>query len=292
MEINGKNQLLKKATLTALSSAIVVSSVPLHAFAEEFQEGVELSGEERTVSENENLRLEDIDTELALSDMINNEETASIEVLENEETLVESKTSGVDVEEVETSSYQTTSNFNLVDWYHTENGNEIILNEYQGSETSLYIPGEFNGKQVALSTLKNFSEKITDLVIQEVNGKKVKVKSNDFSNAFHNNKSIISLDLKGLDTSNVTNMSYMFAESQVKNLDVSNWDTSNVTDMSFMFDNARQVQKLDLSNWDTSNVTNMQNMFGGIPVQELDLSNWDTSNVRNMCGMFVATQVQ
>ena len=173
MEINGKNQLLKKATLTALSSAIVVSSVPLHAFAEEFQEGVELSGEERTVSENENLRLEDIDTELALSDMINNEETASmevleneetasIEVLENEETLVESKTSGVDVEEVETSSYQTTSNFNLVDWYHTENGNEIILNEYQGSETSLYIPGEFNGKQVALSTLKNFSEKITD----------------------------------------------------------------------------------------------------------------------------------
>ena len=202
MESNNKNQLLKKATLTALSGAIVVSSVPLHAFAEEFQKGVELSSEERTVSENENLRLEDIDTELMLSDVINNEETVSTEILENEETasmevleneetvsteileneeaLVESKTSGEDVEEVETSSYQTTSNFNLADWSYTENGNEIILNEYQGSETSLYIPGEFNGKQVALSTLKNFSEKMTDLVIQEVNGKKVKVKSNDF----------------------------------------------------------------------------------------------------------------
>ena len=52
------------------------------------------------------------------------------------------------------------------------------------------------------------------------------------------------LDLSNWDTSNVTNMSYMFyyqnsSETSLKNLNIGNWDTSNVTNMSYMFYNRR-----------------------------------------------------
>jgi surface protein len=47
--------------------------------------------------------------------------------------------------------------------------------------------------------------------------------------------------------------------------DISNWDTSNVTNMSYMFssagDSATTFSLGDLSSWDTSNVTNMSYMF-------------------------------
>ena len=91
------------------------------------------------------------------------------------------------------------------------------------------------------------------------------------------------------DTSQVTNMSYMFYKaSSLTNLDLSNWDTSQVTDMSWMFYNASSLTSLDLSNWDTSKVTNMKYMFGvtGNLISVGDISNWDTSKVTNMRSMF------
>ena len=43
-------------------------------------------------------------------------------------------------------------------------------------------------------------------------------------------------DLNDIDTSEITDMSYMFRYSEF-NVDISNWDVSNVKDMSFMFTN-------------------------------------------------------
>lgn len=64
------------------------------------------------------------------------------------------------------------------------------------------------------------------------------------------------------DTSNVTDMSFMFMECHgVSNLDVSKFDTSNVTNMKFMFNDCRGLTNIDLSNFDTSNVTDMSCMF-------------------------------
>ncbi|MBS9336751.1 BspA family leucine-rich repeat surface protein, partial [Fructobacillus papyrifericola] len=94
-----------------------------------------------------------------------------------------------------------------------------------------------------------------------------------------------------LDTSNVTNMSYMFHYSVVKNLDVSNWDTSNVTNMNSLFLHS-DVENLDVSNWDTSNVTNMSALFSFSDVKNLDVSNWDTSNVTDMSDMFALSVVK
>ena len=88
-----------------------------------------------------------------------------------------------------------------------------------------------------------------------------------------------------IDTSNVTNMESMFAETKNANPDVSKWDTSNVTDMESMFTEAKNANP-DVSKWDTSNVTDMSGMFESSGAVELDLSNWDMSKVTDNESIF------
>ena len=90
-----------------------------------------------------------------------------------------------------------------------------------------------------------------------------------------------------IDTSECTNMSYMFNGCyDLTVLDLSSMDTSKVTDMRSMFYNT-DIINLDLSNFNTSKVTNMRYMFRSITsLTTLDLSNFDTSNVTDMGEMF------
>jgi len=94
-------------------------------------------------------------------------------------------------------------------------------------------------------------------------------------------KSIANLDLSGWDTSNVTNMERMFANSDINHPSIGNFDTSKVRNMSHMFSNCQYNQPLY---FDTSNVTNMDEMFRkssyDYPLQ------FDTSNVETMSHMF------
>ena len=98
--------------------------------------------------------------------------------------------------------------------------------------------------------------------------------------------------LEYLDTSNVVDMSYMFAYCVgLKNLDLSNFDTSNVTDMKHLFNNCSDLTNLDLSNFNTSNVTDMSNMFVNCTyMTNLNISNFNTSNVTDMSYMFASCQ--
>ena len=91
-------------------------------------------------------------------------------------------------------------------------------------------------------------------------------------------------DLSQLDTSQITNMFFIFAHSNF-NGDISNWDVSNVTNMSYMFNEAMYFNS-QLNNWDVSNVTDMSYMFYGATKFNQDISKWDVSNVLNMNGMF------
>ncbi|WP_156097160.1 BspA family leucine-rich repeat surface protein, partial [Bifidobacterium bombi] len=112
----------------------------------------------------------------------------------------------------------------------------------------------------------------------------------DLSWAFKNDSALRSLDVSGLDTSQVKDMSYMFdfdTASELSSLDVSGWDTSQVKDMSFMFNNADKLRSLDVSRWDTSQVTDMSYMFNtASELSSLDVSGWDTSHVTDMSFMF------
>lgn len=96
------------------------------------------------------------------------------------------------------------------------------------------------------------------------------------------------IDLSEYDTSNIVDMSYMFAHcSSLKELNVSNFDTRMVVDMYGAFEFCHSLVKLDLSNFNTSNVNNMAYMFYGcLSLQELDLSNFSIKNVIYNLNMF------
>ncbi len=96
------------------------------------------------------------------------------------------------------------------------------------------------------------------------------------------------LDLSGLDTSKMTDMSYMFYKlAKLEYLDISSFDTSNVTNMNGMFDHCIKLKTLDLSNFNTSSVTEMSGLFSEMfALEDLNISSFDTKNVIDMSGMF------
>ena len=101
-------------------------------------------------------------------------------------------------------------------------------------------------------------------------------------------KRIKRLNASCFDTSQITDMSYMFVYcTSLTTLDMSGWDTSKVTNMTKMFNGCTSLTTLDVSGWDTSKVTNMYGMFYNCTsLTTLDMSGWDTSKVTNMTNMF------
>ena len=107
----------------------------------------------------------------------------------------------------------------------------------------------------------------------------------DMRSMFSDCSSLVSLDLSSLDTSSVTDMSGMFRDcSKLASLGLSSFDTSSVTSMSSMFSGCSSLASLGLSSFDTSSVTSMYCMFEGCSsLASLDLSSFDTSSVISMC---------
>ena len=63
------------------------------------------------------------------------------------------------------------------------------------------------------------------------------------------------------DTSRITSMVELFAETKVTSLDLSRFNTKNVEDMSYMFDDCKNLKYLNLENFDYSKVTNALKML-------------------------------
>ena len=116
----------------------------------------------------------------------------------------------------------------------------------------------------------------------------------DMSSMFAGCESLTSVDLSGLDTSKVTDMSNMFGWvgwsyscPSLVSVNLSGLDTSKVTNLAGMFAGCRSLVSIDLSGWDTSRVTDMSKMFSGCEsLKALDLSRLDTSSVVSMHEMF------
>ena len=114
----------------------------------------------------------------------------------------------------------------------------------------------------------------------------------DMSDMFAGCEKLQTLDLSGFDTSNVTNMRGMFVScSGLKSLNISSFDTSNVTDMNAMFSSCFVLSNLDLSNFHTDKVKDMSYMFANCEeLPELDVRIFDTGNVENMEQMFLGSK--
>ena len=78
-------------------------------------------------------------------------------------------------------------------------------------------------------------------------------------------------NLNWIDTSKITNMDYLFIDSEF-NGDISEWNVSNVESMYSMF--AGSDFDGDISKWDVSKVTDMRYMFQGCPFNH-DISMWN-----------------
>lgn len=88
--------------------------------------------------------------------------------------------------------------------------------------------------------------------------------------------SLTSLDLRGLNTSNVSLMRYAFSAcNALTSLNVSGWDTSKLVDCMNMFRNCSALVELDLSTWNTSNLTKLDRLFYGCRnLSTLNISDW------------------
>ena len=91
-------------------------------------------------------------------------------------------------------------------------------------------------------------------------------------------------NIKVYNLSRITKMSDFF-KGKVCSLDLSEFDTSQVTDMSCMFAGL-ETSKLDLSSFDTSKVETIMHMFSECNIGYIDMSGFNTSNITNMDGVF------
>ena len=97
-------------------------------------------------------------------------------------------------------------------------------------------------------------------------------------------------DLNCIDTSKITDMSYLFGSLngvpiQSINFDVSEWDVSNVEYMQHMFSYCKNFNG-DLSKWNVSNVFDINDMFYDCIKFNCDLSMWDIGKVYRRFGTF------
>ena len=155
-----------------------------------------------------------------------------------------------------------------------------------------------NGDVMAYITQNADDNTMYDLYIQGDGALYANPNSSYMFYLFRELDSINNIDV--LNTSRVTNMSYMFCStgsySSVFTLDLgNNFDTSKVTNMSNMFHETglgSSVFTLDLGDkFDTSKVTDMSSMFNhtgtASTVFTLDLGNkFDTNQVTDMSSMF------
>ena len=190
----------------------------------------------------------------------------------------------------------TTKNDNIVpatateSWDISEAGDGSVMAyvEDDGSGNSTYklTIGGKGGIIANESMISYFSgfEEMTSIDLSAIDTSEV----TDMSYMFSECNGLTSLDVSKFDTSQVTNISHMFYHcSSLTSLDVSKLDTSNVTNMSGMFENVRRLTSLDVSNFDTSQVIDMSWMFGNCSgLTSLDVSSFDTSQVTNIDSMF------
>lgn len=174
----------------------------------------------------------------------------------------------------------------------TYNG-RVVTNLYTGFEDAVYT----SEKQVPWYDGNYYNDRIvTKIIFEDV------IKPKSTAHWFQYAYDCTELDVRKLDTSQVTSMAHMlsfvgFDSQTITVLGIGDWDVSNVTSMEWMFGdfgfNTPTIQ-LDLSKWNVSKVTTMKYMFYQMGQWSTtfslgDLSGWNTSNVTNMYKTFNTT---
>ena len=109
----------------------------------------------------------------------------------------------------------------------------------------------------------------------------------DYADKINDIKGDDFVEMRTLNHTNYSGLFYAYKGDSLDILGIDTWDTSNVTDMSYMFSKCSNLTSLNLSNFDTSKVTNMENMFSNCGIENYDFfNNWDFSKVTTANNMF------
>ena len=101
----------------------------------------------------------------------------------------------------------------------------------------------------------------------------------------------LTLNNTNLAGNNITDMSFMFKNSKIKNIDLGSMQTGPLTSIVGMFKNTNNLETITLpSVFNTSNITDMSSLFeNNIKLTTINnLANLDTTNVQNMSRMFAS----
>lgn len=216
----------------------------------------------------------------------------------------------------------------------TSNGGDKLYTNYDASYMfdNVTFPSAIAGLDIldtsytnTMNNMFDYCLKLTSLDISSFNTSKV----TDMSHMFEGDAKLKTITgLNELDTTNVKDMSYMFADCYVLANgieNVANFDTANVEDMTSMFEGVNSSNKtyatidLDLSKWNmdkvtsvasmfsntyefekitfpsrinTKNLTTMSNMFyNNNYLDSINMNIFDTSNVTDMSNMFYMCKV-
>lgn len=185
--------------------------------------------------------------------------------------------------------------FNPLDWSITQEvtesgGTKWILTGWigggSGDPQDIYIPAIYNGGQISLNDLKIFPTDMETLQVEANGDQLVGLEATDLTSSFEGKNSIMTIDLNGLDTKSVTNMSKMFAGCGVRELNL-NFNTSAVTDMPAMFSTCENLEKITFSkNFKTGQVSNMMMFKGCQALRVLDLHTFDLKEIKTYSQMF------
>ena len=323
-----KKQKLKNIrTATALTITLATSNVSTLAYAMELENKdikQDVVSQEQEIFVQEEVTTQEVESDVKEQEVVvQGEETTQESELDvkEQEVVVQEKvtTKNSEINTKSTNNQSTVDNFNLSDWEFKEfkSTNTIVLYKYNGSSTDIVIPGEINGMLVKIASIDCFStlkDTLTSITFKEVGGNKIQTPVS-LSKLFSDFINLKEVDLGGLDTSTVNNMSSMFTNctsltnitfgdtfntsnvtnmssmfrgcSSLENLDLSKFDKSQVLNMSYMFKDCTNLKNLNLSKFDTHKVSDMRYMFDGCKsLISIDLSKFNTSNVEHMRYMF------
>ena len=168
----------------------------------------------------------------------------------------------------------------LLYWNVKEDNNEEIEKQYD-------LSFEFTGNSVTFK-LNNITYTATSSPYNVNTKDDLGIDSVNSCYAMFENANTVIRITSFPDTSNVTDMGYMFNKcTSLTSLNLNNFDTSNVTNMLQMFFGCSNLTSLDLSIFDTSNVTNMGYMFYNcINLETLNVSGWKIDKISNYSSMF------
>jgi len=174
-----------------------------------------------------------------------------------------------------------------------EGGKIWVLTEFKygiGDEENLYIPSEYreNNENIKIDIASNMlfprfaGTNVKNLVIEAVNGRKVRIaeyyedKDELYYNAngtqydirihFLNKPTLERVDLRGLDTSNVTDIAGLFQNCvNLKEAILDDWDLSNIEEGNGIFLRCKNLEEVSLLGWDLSNAK-YKSIFMGVKI--------------------------